>query len=217
MYKTTPSYCMQGMTSSALKRASLGVGFTVAFIVLTTAVLHGATLTTDQLILLRLHARASPDLDRLAILFTALGGLGGMIPPALLSAWSLFRRRKHSAAFGIICCVGGAYLLSVLCKLVVHRERPHLWAVLTPESDFSYPSGHALLSLSTVIAMVWVVWHTPYRLPALVLGGLFVVLVGLSRLYLGVHYPSDVLAGWLASGLWCTAVAWGVTTLEEKE
>lgn len=197
--------------------ASLLLLFGAVFLMLTAAVLQGGTFLTDQAMLHRVHAHASPLLDRLAVLLTALGGLGGMIPLALVIARLAFAWRSRRAAAGVLVCVGGAYLLSVVCKLLVQRERPHLWAVLTPETDFSYPSGHALLSLSTVVTLVWIVWHTPTRVLTLSLGGLFVLLVGLSRVYLGVHYPSDVLAGWLLAGLWCTAVSWMIAILKKRQ
>ena len=106
--------------------------------------------------------------------------------------------------------VGGAAAINFLTKLIFHRVRPHLWPSLTPEADYSFPSGHALISLAVMVSLLLLAWPTRWRGPTLLAGGFFVLLVGLSRLYLGVHYPTDVLAGWAAGGAWCCAVLLGV-------
>lgn len=69
------------------------------------------------------------------------------------------------------------------------------------EAD-SFPSGHAMGSATLAAAVVMLLWRTRWRWPALVLGVCFAVWVGASRVYLGVHYPSDILAGWTAALTW---------------
>ncbi|WP_185974662.1 phosphatase PAP2 family protein [Deinococcus detaillensis] len=132
-----------------------------------------------------------------------------MIPLTGIIAWSAPRCRspwRHQDFWIILALTFGAYGLSTLIKLLVHRARPQLWKVLTPETDFSYPSGHALISLTVITACIWLAWPTKWRRVVLVAGACFLVLVGLSRLYLGVHYPSDVLGGWLMGAEWAGAV-----------
>jgi membrane-associated phospholipid phosphatase len=160
----------------------------------------------DTGILLALHARATPALDRLMLTLTAIGGplpmaaLAGAI--ALFLVWR--RWLGNAALFATI--VGGAALLNLLAKLLFQRQRPTLWPSLAPETDYGFPSGHAMGSMALVAALVFLLWGTRWRWPVLVVGTIFVLGVGLSRLYLGVHYPSDILAGWSASLAWACGV-----------
>ena len=177
--------------------------------ILTVMVCLHRTDPADRAILLSLHTLAYARLHSLALFFTVLGGLGGMIPltgviaykaPGCRSPW------RHQDFWITLALTFGAYSMSTLVKLLVHRSRPHLWKVLTPETDFSYPSGHALISITVVTAAIWLAWPTRWRHEVLVAGVCFLILVGLSRLYLGVHYPSDVIGGWLIGAEWVSAV-----------
>ncbi len=102
--------------------------------------------------------------------------------------------------------MGGTSLLNVAMKAAFQRARPSLWLSLTPEHDTGFPSGHSMLSCTFVLAMLVIAWKSDWsssaKWMATALGLLFVGGVGLSRLYLGVHYPSDVLAGWSLSLAW---------------
>ncbi|MCL6527321.1 MAG: phosphatase PAP2 family protein [Thermaceae bacterium] len=164
----------------------------------------------DAPVLAALHSARTPLLDGLMLGLTWAGGAAGMaLLAALVLAWLLYRRRAAQALFFTL-AAGGAALLNPLLKAVFHRARPDLWPQLTPERDYSFPSGHAMGSLAVVAALVVLAWPTRWRWWVAIPGGLFVLGVGLSRLYLGVHFPSDVLAGWLAGLLWVSAVALGL-------
>ena len=79
------------------------------------------------------------------------------------------------------------------------------WLALAPETTFSFPSGHAMGSMTLATVLVLLAWRTRWRWwVALPMLG-FVLMVGLSRVYLGVHYPSDILAGWAAAAAWTVA------------
>lgn len=98
-----------------------------------------------------------------------------------------------------------ATLLNLLLKTLIQRPRPEGYR-LVAESGFSFPSGHSMVAMAFYGLLIWMVWR--YEKDSLVrrLGvigfGLVIVLVGLSRIYLGVHYASDVLAGFCASIAW---------------
>jgi undecaprenyl-diphosphatase len=92
-------------------------------------------------------------------------------------------------------------------KLLLHRARPHLWASPSPELDYGFPSGHAMSSMTFVVMLAVLTWNTRWRWWVLITGSLFVILIGWTRLYLGVHYPSDVLAGWMAALSWALGVS----------
>ncbi len=102
----------------------------------------------------------------------------------------------------------GSMLLNLAAKHVYARGRPALWTSIAPETTFSFPSGHAMgsITLAWVVVLLWWHLHDPrwraLRWPVTALAGAFVLAVGLSRIYLGVHYPSDILAGWAAASVW---------------
>ena len=192
---------------------------------------HGGFLW-EKTMLLGLHAHASPALDHLMSGVTFVGGPKIMLPLALLVLaivwkseplpWILsttpnvsIRTLRRASLPSLLVwrgalIVGGAAAINVLTKLIFHRVRPHLWPSTSSEADYSFPSGHAMISLAVVVSLLLLAWPTRWRWPTLLAGGLFVLMVGLSRLYLGVHYPTDVLAGWAAGGAWCCAVLLGV-------
>ena len=156
-----------------------------------------------------LHGLDTPFLDRVALTLSLIGGPLPMVGvAALLFVGFCLRRHYHEALF-FFTVVGGSALLNVLGKIVFRRERPDLWVSLAPEGDYSFPSGHAMGSTALVAALVCLTWGMRGRWLVLVVGTLFVLGVGLSRLYLGVHYLSDILAGWSVALAW----AFGVNAL----
>ena len=156
----------------------------------------------DDPLLLFAHSLASPALNAFMLLISRLGYAWGVVPLEI-GVWLFLlarRQRRDSAFFGL--AVFGAVALNQAAKALFGRERPKLWVSVAPESTLSFPSGHAMMSMALVAALVVLLWSTRWRYPMLCGGGLFVLLVGLSRIYLGVHYPSDILAGWMASFAW---------------
>ena len=162
---------------------------------------HGG-FRSDRLILAWLHAHSTPTLDLLALRFSSIGGPVVMAALGLLItlAFLIFRQRRSALFF--LLSLGGAVLLNVLVKIVVQRQRPDLWISLAPESDFSFPSGHAMGSVALAAALTLLAWQTRWRWPVLIVASMFALLVCWSRSYLGVHYPSDILAGMVASLAW---------------
>ena len=160
----------------------------------------------DKQILNFLHAHAAPWLDRLALAFTATGNPLPMSIAALLITLGLavWGRRLQAWFFGL--SVGGAMGLNLLVKLLFARPRPTLWLSIKPADYYSFPSGHAMGAAAVVTALGFLVWQHRGQWQAWTLGTLFVLGVGWSRMYLGVHYPSDVLAGWTGSVGWVAAL-----------
>jgi membrane-associated phospholipid phosphatase len=177
--------------------------------VLTEEVLSGARSAAETPFMFSLHAGASETLNRIAILCSNLGGVAVIAPASALLLLYFWLRRRTVALFFAV-AVGGSALLTVAMKLLFPRARPQLWPRLVAERDASFPSGHAMYSLAFVLALLIICWHLPrfvaWRWPVLGMGLVFSALVGWSRLYLGVHYPSDVLAGWLAGLAWVLGV-----------
>ena len=160
----------------------------------------------DKQILTFLHQHATPVLDRLALAFTAAGDPLPMSISALLITLGLAVWGSRLQAWFFALSVGGAMGLNLLVKLLFARPRPTLWLSIKPAVYYSFPSGHAMGAAAVVAALGFLLWqHRPQWL-AWTLGPLFVLGVGWSRVYLGVHYPSDVLAGWTGSVGWVAAL-----------
>jgi undecaprenyl-diphosphatase len=141
---------------------------------------------------------------------TALGGNAITSFVALASVGYLaLRRKRHAAAF-IFLAVGSGMLMSSLLKGIFERARPELVEHATTVYSTSFPSGHAMTAgvvyLTLAAVLIRVETRARLKLYLLSLAVLVTVSVGASRVYLGVHWPSDVLAGWAAGAAW--AVLW---------
>jgi membrane-associated phospholipid phosphatase len=156
----------------------------------------------DAAILHWLRQPASPGLDSWAVWLTDLGGPIGVTVVTLVGAIALYLGRRRRAALVLVTGVGGAAVINSLLKLIFQRARPDLWEPLIHEASFSFPSGHAMVSSALACSVVYILWRTRWRWWAIGLGLIYALVIGLTRLYLGVHYPTDVLAGWLVGFTW---------------
>lgn len=137
--------------------------------------------------------------------------------PAVILAWSLllyalFRAGEVEATATVFAIVAGGMMLSTVFKFVVGRMRPPLPDMLVaPPPDASLPSGHTMAALcvaAAVIVTLSALGASPGAQIAVGIAvGVWAVLVGVSRVYLGVHWPSDVLASWLLGGAWVAIAA----------
>ncbi len=147
------------------------------------------------------HALRSDWLDAMMQGITWFGSLILLLPLTVVAALLLRRdRRRREAGFLVLALLGSSALGHVF-KLWVARPRPDLFPPwLDMPADWSFPSAHAMQATAAALAWVLVVGHA--RASWAILLGLAVLLVGLSRIYLQVHFPSDVVAGILAALLW---------------
>ncbi|MBE9155843.1 phosphatase PAP2 family protein [Nodosilinea sp. LEGE 06152] len=161
----------------------------------------------DEPILLGIHATATPQLDTFASYLTQLGVGWGVAPASIVIALVLWRRHHWRSLVYFLTTLIGSAIINVSAKLLLQRVRPNLWESPAPEYDYGFPSGHAMSSMTFVAALVILLWGSRWNWLVAALGGLFVLAIGWTRLYLGVHYPSDIVAGWLASIAWAVGVA----------
>jgi undecaprenyl-diphosphatase len=170
----------------------------------------------DIPILQAVHATASPWLDRLAIALTPLGVFWGVFPASVAIGVVLLYRRNWRSLLYLVVTLLGSVAINHGTKLIFHRERPNLWEVFTHELDYAFPSGHAMSSMTFAVVLLVLLWGKPGSWLAASAGGLFVVTIGWTRLYLGVHYPSDVLGGWLLALGWTMVMAWLIRPVERS-
>jgi undecaprenyl-diphosphatase len=155
-----------------------------------------------------LHARATPGWTEFFEFVTALGNVPVLINVTLVAALILAWRRELAELRLLLLVVLGAELLTVGLKLGFQRERPFFAEPLATESSYSFPSGHASVSLALYGTLALILArHLPWvgRLAVLAFAAGLSALIGFSRLYLGVHFLSDVIAGFSLALAWIAA------------
>jgi undecaprenyl-diphosphatase len=177
----------------------------------------------DRDILLALRERGDltdpigPDwLRRAALDITSLGSHMVLLLVIASAAVFLVIRSRRAAALVLVASGLGAMLLSWSLKLWFARARPDVVEHLVGVYSSSFPSGHALLSAAIYLTLGAVLTHefpgVAQRRYFMTLATVLTLLIGLSRVYLGVHWPSDVLGGWCIGTLW----AWGCSRLVKR-
>lgn len=160
----------------------------------------------DGMIMDLVHSRGGRVMNQTMEQVTALGSHLGIGMAAGLTALAMFRKGRRHDAWTVIISTGGSMALNTLLKSVFKRERPQERArqIVLPHSH-SFPSGHSLLSAATYpIVAHHLVQNSsaPVQILGHTLAGITILSVGFSRIYLGVHFPSDVLGGFAAGLGW---------------
>jgi membrane-associated phospholipid phosphatase len=213
-------------------KAYLGLYVTVGFVAGALGLwLFGALLDAvlDNAMLVRwdiatdaaIHARATPTGLRLFDAITQLGSPVTLGIVAAVGAVLLWLAGRRTLTIGWVAAFAGAVLLDEVLKRAVHRTRPAYGAAYLHGQSFSFPSGHAMGSIVAYGILAYVLTHRAYpgRVPRGVIYALaaaIVLLVGLSRVYIGVHYPSDVVGGWAAGSAWLAICITGVGIAERR-
>jgi len=159
----------------------------------------------DNMLIGLIRYHATPRLDQVMIITTSLSygyiyGVFVIISLALLAIW-----RRWWELRVLVICLLGAHLLNELLKLLFHRARPDALR-LVEAAGYSFPSGHAMVALCFYGMIAFLIarnissWY--WRFGVTISSCMLIIGIGVSRIYLGVHYPSDVLAGYAAGATW---------------
>jgi membrane-associated phospholipid phosphatase len=180
---------------------------------------NAATRLLDDRVAFWFHEHATPALTHIARFVSFFGSVGFVAAASTFAALVFIIRKSWYQLLALALAVGGGSLLNILLKHFFHRQRPVLENPLVTLSSFGFPSGHTMGStlfyglLALFVAQAIRNWRV--RLLAFCTATFFVALIGLSRVYLGAHYLTDVL-GAIAVGLAWLAFCWtGVETLRK--
>jgi undecaprenyl-diphosphatase len=178
----------------------------VVFLKIAGEILERQPIGIDISILHWIHSTASPSLDSIFLFITTLGNVEYVLPITVLLILFLVYKKQRLNALIVTFGMGGAAAANFVLKLLFHRDRPAFWHSLITETGYSFPSGHAMLSSALILCVIAIVWNTKWRIFSIVVGAIVVGLIGYSRLYMGVHYPTDIVAGWSVSAAWIAVV-----------
>jgi undecaprenyl-diphosphatase len=198
----------------------LAFGAIWIFAKLASGVMAGATLSFDDTVLEWLHRHASAGWDQVALQITAVGNGTSVAVISLVVCAFLWAFRQRGAVLLLIMAVVGADLGQTLLKLVFQRPRPELFVIQTPYArpvSTSFPSGHAMGAIALYLVLAYLLdrlgGSRPFRWITNLAAALLIVGIGASRVYLGVHYPSDVAAGYLVGFVWVTLCVFAIESV----
>ena len=176
-------------------------------------VAEGETVAFDNAVREWVHSFASVSVTRFFIGVTFLGSTAMVVMLGTLSVLAFLVIKDRGAAAVLAIIVAGEGVLSVLIKDYYARSRPEPYFGYSLPASYSFPSGHSFASFCLYITLAWLISRRLKSAAAAIAlwtaAILIVLLVGLSRIYLGVHYPTDVLAGYLAAALWSSLILFG--------
>ncbi|MCM3666360.1 phosphatase PAP2 family protein [Mesobacillus subterraneus] len=196
------------------------LGSLFGFIVMSYLVKAEHLVMFDRVVMDRVQGLEAAGLTAAMKFFTYIGSLKFIVIMTIPIFLVLFYVLKHRLEILVFLSV--VYItpiLNRLLKMYFHRARPD-FNRLIEIGGYSFPSGHAMNAFSFYSIFAFLLWrHVPTvmaRTAVILLSTFMILAIGLSRVYLGVHYPSDIIGGFLASGLWVAAVIWFFQRYKEK-
>ena len=175
------------------------------FVFITVNVLNHNSSNFDSYVYQGVSRFISSDLTDIMILVSFLGSGQFLTTFSLILLVAFFRRERYSFYASMIAInLLFSSLFNVGVKDIIHRDRPNILRLIEI-GGFSFPSGHSMVSMSFygfLIYLYFINYKTRWKYPITSLLAIFILLIGLSRIYLGVHYASDVLGGFFLGILW---------------
>lgn len=169
-------------------------------------------LSFEESCLLTIKEWSNPALDRLMFALTWLAQGEITIPVLLAVTGILLYRNQAFPSLILIIALGGSWILNSIFKACFRRKRPDLWVAAKPMIDYSYPSGHSMSAIS-FYGLLAVILTQALGIPLGITASIAILVtlgVGFSRMYLGVHWPTDVLSGWIVGGIWLGSCLYGL-------
>lgn len=189
----------------------LAIGSAAVFIWLADEVFEGHAKIFDDNVREAIHQLTSPALTQFMIFVSFIGSFYVLFPASCLAVIIfLYLKWKRALALFLFTMVGEQILAPIL-KAFYHRARPEAFFDYTLPDSYSFPSGHAFAALCFFGVLAWLVAarlkNIPLRILVWSLAAFLIFSIGVSRVYLGVHYPSDVIAGYLTATVWVMTIA----------
>ncbi|MDO8554974.1 MAG: phosphatase PAP2 family protein [bacterium] len=159
----------------------------------------------------------SPFLDKIMETVTIFGAWRTMLPVVILIVLYFFWKKRASYAVALAVSTGLGELIVLILKNLIQRPRPNIANVLITANDFSFPSGHSFVAVSFYGLMAYFLFRLSktklQKIASVGLGILVILSIGFSRIYLGAHWPTDVLGSYVIAG---ALVAVIISFLERK-
>ena len=186
------------------------IGALIFFLWLADEVFEGSTKVFDDTVRNTIHEMATPWLTQLMIFLSFVGSFGFLIGLGII-AIIVFARLKWKRAIALfLITMAGELILNLILKQFFHRVRPPAYFDYPLPDSYSFPSGHALGAFCFFGVLAWLITaRLQKRQPKILvwtLATLLIFFIGFSRIYLGVHFPSDVVAGFISGFVWVFTV-----------
>lgn len=224
--KKLPDWVRRNVELSSLFVFALVVVGVWALAELADEVIEGSTRNLDRDILLLLRAETVDDpvgpdwVEEVMRDLTALGGIAVLTLTTVAVIGFFLLQRKYALMLYVIVAVGGGLLMSSAAKEAFDRPRPDLVPYGSLVHTASFPSGHSMMAavayLTLGVLVARTLSRTRLKVYVLMLAVFATLLVGISRVYLGVHWPTDVVAGWLAGVVWASVCMLGARYLARR-
>ena len=205
-------------------RILLGLIFAVSALIFclwfTDEVFEGSTKVFDETVRNAIHETATPWLTQLMIFLSFSGSFGFLICLAIVVI-IIFARLKWKRAIALfLITMIGELILNLTLKGFFHRVRPQAFFDYPLPDSYSFPSGHALGSFCFYGILAWLITarleNRSLKILIWIMAGVLIFSIGFSRLYLGVHYPSDVVAGFTSAFVWIFTVGFSDFWLKKR-
>lgn len=172
----------------------------------------------DSFVIEKIQSLITPKLTSVMLFFTFFASTWSLLTLTVISIGIMLWQHKRWEALFLLLALGGGMAFNLLLKWLYHRERPSIHR-LVEESGYSFPSGHSMaaflfLGMMAMLLTLFVVSRAA-KAVIILAAVVLILLVGISRIYLGVHYPSDVLAGFAAGGVWLVMCLLGLKIVVE--
>ncbi|MGG3448598.1 phosphatase PAP2 family protein [Domibacillus aminovorans] len=192
----------------------IGFGF-MAFLVSSHKIIQ-----FDQTVISFIQGLESSMLTAIMKFFTFIGSTYSIVVLSLLVLFFLYNVFKHrSELILFIAVVLGSNILFKSLKWFFHRARPDFHRLIEV-GGYSFPSGHATNAITLYGILAFLLWrHIPVgwgRTLLIVISTMMMMMIGTSRIYLGVHYPTDIISGYLVGGFWLTIAIWFYQRYQKK-